>query len=314
MTIKSKKQSTIALLALFGATAWPMTSLACPTNTTTTKYVSTIIGGSALCIAVKTNGVDAEIGLDANFVLDHVSGQYTYTGTTPWPTKFSSLGLAVKPTSPGACGEDEGEEGDCDDMKEADSHNSNTQTQTNVLTSTAVAAVTLPPSGLVSCSRVSSDDVLNISHEGHNSDDGHYYDLVPVPGNIIVSLFTGTNSAKPESGGLWTIKSTALDPLNETNPNYVLLKGICNPGSDLSSIPKDFVPNNLKSKISVQSATFKKVGTKSLTCSLNAYQFTQIVGDPILIAGSDGMIGLQDNHNDDGEGHSTLMPLDYNCQ
>ncbi len=312
MTIKSKKHSTIALLGLFGVLAWPVCSIAalCPTNTATLRYVYKVVGGSALCIGIKTNGVDADIGLAANF-----DPEGSYTGTNPWPAKFFSLGLAVKPTSPGACGvnEGEGEDDDCDDMKEADSHeNHDSNNPSNVLTSAAVAVVTLPPSGLVSCSINSGGEVLASPSSTEGQEYDNYYELVTVPGNIIVSLFSGTAPTKPINGALWTIKSTALDPLNDTNPNYVLLKEICNTALNTTlSEPKDFVPNNLKTKISVQNAKFKNVGKTSLSCSLKAYQFTQMEGDQSLIADSNGMIGLP-NYTE--YYNQSLIPLSYTCQ
>ena len=309
MIMNLKKQNVMASLALLGSITWSMTTSACPANTLTTTYVAKNIGGTALCIAVKTNGVDADVGLAANFDLEG-----SYTGTTPWPAKFSSLALAVKPTSPGACGVNEGEDDDCDDMKEADSHeNHDSNNPSNVLTSAAVAVVTLPPSGLVSCSRNSGEgNVLASPSSSEGSGYGNYYELVTVPGNIIVSLFSGTAPTKPVDGGLWTIKSTALDPLDITNPNYVLLKEICNTGLITTlSEPKDFVPNNLKTKISVQNAKSKNVGKTSLSCSLKAYQFTQMEGDQSLIADSNGMIGLPNHTEYDNQ---SLIPLSYTCQ
>lgn len=303
-----KKQNVMASLALLGSITWSMTTSACPANTSTTTYVAKNIGGTALCIAVKTNGVDADVGLAANF---DTSGNYT--ASSNWP--FSSLTLAVKPTSPLACGGIEDE--DCDDMKEADSHQSNTQT--NIIAGNPVANAivnpTLPPSGLVACKRKS----LEGEYEDHEHEDTASYDLILVDSNTIVSLFTATNTTQPSAGGLWTIKSNALPAIvAPLNPNYILLKSVCNAqtstftaSTTFQSEPTDFVPCNLKSKISAQRSTLRTIGKTSLTCSLPATQCQDPTStestESLAVNPSTGLIGLPPVR----EGSYT--PLNYNC-
>jgi hypothetical protein len=283
---KCGKRGLARLLMFVVVTAWSMGSLAAVCPTGTKQY---IVGGSYLCVAITTNGVDADITLRDG-------------GT--WPTNIASFTTAVNPTSPLACGGTHDD--DCDDIKEAEHEEKNSLLSATATVAPVVVAPVLPPSGLVSCS-------LPYNLGATPGDD---FVFVNVPANTVVSLFSGSSSVNPGTGP-WIVKSTALDVLNNTNTNYTLLKSICNtvtyPNGFVSE-PKDYVPCDLKSKVNAQiTGATKPAKATTLTCSLPANQCTGVLGDLSLVTNDLGLIGLPDGTYD-SDLSPNLKPMAYNCQ